>query len=327
MNSNNKKLMSQIAPDKFDEVITISGVAKILSDKMGKEVFLEAAKVLFEDVKYKQCTIESIAGALLKAAIFNFRLSPELGEAWVIPRNVKTGLKDAQGKDIYETVAVFQIGYKGWKRLAEDTGRVSNWDYGTAHSNEIFEYKQGTAQMLNHIPVFGNKGTMVAFWAKAVLTDGREVYHVIGHDEAEQYRKYSETQYDWGADRKKVFVGPKGIWATAYQQMALRMPFKEIATKKIPRTSLIIENAIVADDSVTRIDLETGEVTQAGAAENFDNYEVHLHEDYVQFWPAQPRRRFDLFTTETCQRWTKRHERYILNFAPITPKPYQYNGR
>ncbi len=274
--------MSQIPSDKFDEVITISGVAKILSDRMGKDVFLEAAKVLFEDVKYKQCTVESIAGALLKAAIFGFRLSPELGEAHVIPRNVKTGLKDQNGKDIFETVAVFQIGYKGWKRLAEDTGRVSNWDYGVAHSNEIFEYKQGTAQMLNHVPVFGNKGTMVAFWAKAVLTDGREVYHVIGLEEAEKYRRYSETQYDWTPDRKKVFVDAKGIWATSYAPMALRMPFKEIATKKIPRTSLVIENAIVADDSVTRIDLETGEVTQAGAVENFDNYEVHLHDDYVQ---------------------------------------------
>lgn len=269
------------------EVLTENkAIEKIIADEMGRAIFLEAANALFKSPAYANCTVESVLGCLLKAAIFGFRLSPELGEAWAIPRKVKTGRKiQSNGKEVdeYEYVCQFQIGYKGWQKLASATGRVSFWDYATVWENDKFDYELGSGQYIKHTPTLDamKRGKRIAFWAKAKLTDGNEVFHIITADEAEQYRRFSETQYDWIQGGGKQFVGPKGIWAANYDAMALRMPIREIATKKIPRTELISQ-AIEADDSVTRINMETGEAVTQGKkeVEEITPHEVVLHDDY-----------------------------------------------
>lgn len=275
----------QLQNTKVEDIVGNRAIEALIADGMGRAAFVEAATLLFKSPAYAACTTESIIGCMLKAAIFGFRLSPELGEAWAIPRKVKTGRKLENGKDEYEVVCQFQIGYKGWQRLASETGRVSFWDYATVWSQDKFEYALGSNQYLNHTPTLdsSNKGRRLAFWAKAKLSDGNEVFHIVTVDDVEVYRRFSETQYDWSQQGGRNFsAAPKGIWATNYDAMALRLPIKEIATKKIPRTERISQ-AIEADDSVTRVDADGNAVTQ-GARDVQKNSEdaVFLHEDYLE---------------------------------------------
>lgn len=277
----------------IEQIAGNSAIEKVISDQMGRAQFIEAATLLFKSPAYALCTVESVIGCLLKAAIFGFRLSPELGEAWAIPRKVKTGrrVKNAEGRDVdeMEIVCQFQIGYKGWQKLASSTGRVSFWDYAAVWSEDKFEYELGSGQFIKHTPTLDKmkRGQRVGFWAKAKLSDGNEVFHVVGLQDVEDYRRFSETQYDWNNGSKTFSAQAKGIWATNYEAMALRLPIKEIATKKIPRTELLAQ-AIEADNSVTRV-TDEGEIKVQGEkeVEAFAEHEVVLHEDYLDEIQAQ----------------------------------------
>lgn len=268
--------------EKVKQEFTIDRISAVLGKKMNPAEFVEAATVLAADPAIMACKPESVMGAILKAALFGFRLNKELGQCWVIPRKIKTGT-DANNKAIYEMVAVFQIGYKGWMKLANE-GSVESWDYATVFENEQFEMVKGTNANLYHKPIAGTnaqKGRRIGYYAGAYLKgSGRFVFHYINMEEAEEYRRYSEQQYDYSQGQGKVFSqSAKGIWASNYDAMALRLPIREIATKKAPLTERI-EQAVNADEGVTYY--QDGKVVEVTPKEVAEKTEVlELHEDYL----------------------------------------------
>jgi len=276
--------MQNIIPTPIEVIMKNPAIQNLISDVQGRAAFIEAASRLFHQPAYANCTNESLLGCLLKAATFGFTLSPELGECYAIPRSIKTGqtFKNATGKDVpvMEIVAVFQIGYKGWKSLAERTGRVKFWDYAAVYSNDLFEFEMGSDQYIRHQRSLDdkNRGTRTAFWAMANLGP-EKVFAIMSIAEAEEYRRSSETQFAWVNGQKQFSAEPTGIWGKHYNAMAMRKLFKELATKKIPLTDLTMQ-AVNADDSVTNVN-EKGVIIEVGASEVAQMAtEETMHEDY-----------------------------------------------
>jgi phage RecT family recombinase len=225
-----------------------AGIDKIITAQ-NLPVFLEAAnQIMFRpelvEVVQTDRGAKSIVGAIMKAAIFGFRLTPELGRCHVLPRNIK--VKDGK----YEKLASFQIGYKGWQKLAFEGGNVQAFDFGKVCENDRFEWVKGTRPDLVHEPAKSNRGQMTHFWASCTLNSGLVVFDVIDIEEAEKYRRYSETQNTWADGRKQFAQQATGIWAQSYETMALRLPIRNICTKKIQISDRISEG-IEADGIVS----------------------------------------------------------------------------
>lgn len=245
-----------------------AGIKGLIENKMDQSTFMQAALQFTNDPKIQEVLKtdlgrSSIVGAMLKAAMFGFSLAPEMGQCYVVPRSINT--KQRKGDpDNYVTVYVFQIGYKGWQDLAFSSDAVMYFDYGTVYEKDQFEVTKGVNQNLIHVPFTGlpeQRGKITHFYATACLSNGIQVFDYISIQDAEKYRRMSDTQYD-GYGKDKTFSAiPKGIWAKHYDQMALRLPFRNICTKKI-RRSPRIASAVLSDGGTSYVrDGNTVEIT------------------------------------------------------------------
>lgn len=294
-------------PSEIRKIVEGSTISKIVSEKMGVEPFIEAALQLLKQPGLSACTQESVLGGLLKAAIFNFRVSPELGQCWLVPRRVKAG-EDEKGKAIYANVAVFQIGYKGWQELAFRSGEVESFDSAVVWENDQFEFEQGTQPFLKYKPCKDpeRRGKRTHVWSAATMRSGRVVFNVASIEEIERHRRMSDTQSSWneGKRQKEIAEAPVGIWALHYDQMAKRIPMRYLCQLQLPKSEMLLKG-IESDGGVTNISGDTViEIPQKEVEENSENV---IHEDYIA-------------ELENCKTRTSLTEIYNLRKGEFTPE-------
>ncbi len=247
-------------PDQIRSAITSNNnLVAMVKEHMGVEAFTEAAIQLMGQRGMRDCTQSSVFGGLLKAAIFGFRLSPELGHCWLIPREINIGTREKPNK-IW--MATFQVGYKGWMELAFRSGKVQAFDSGMVWTNDLFEYEKGTTPFLKHreCSIPENRGKRTHAWASATLASGLVVFNVVSIDEVERHRKMSQSDK---------------IWDGNYDQMAKRIPMRYLCALQLPKNE-ILQQAIEADGAVHGAD---GATTLA-IGEVEDKAQVELHQDY-----------------------------------------------
>jgi len=222
-----------------------------------------AAAHLLNSDDLRACDELSILGALYKAVTLGFRLEPEFGECYLIPRK----LYDKKTKESKQ-VCSFQIGYRGWKAMMMQTGYVSNIQAREVYKEDQFFVKYGTAAMIEHTPADENSGETTHFYAYAKLKDGNEIFEVINKQAAEKSRRFSESQYEkigtYPNQTKKFSEKPIGFWANGYAAMALRGPIKKLAAM-LPLTPAI-ETAMQEDGAINYLQKD-GSVMKVSPAE------------------------------------------------------------
>jgi len=249
--SNNLKMSKELSilmpePEKRLEALKKSRLQTIVKDPELFARICEAGAMLLTSDKIRACDEESVMGALYKAATMGFRLEPEFGECYLIPRSMKVGGE-------WKSVCCFQIGYKGWKAMALQSGHINYLQAREVYKDDEFAFKQGTSSFLDHTQAEENNGVTTHFYAIARLATGEYIFEVINKQAAEKSRKNSESQYDWvggGSNKTKVYSEtPKDVWLKNYAPMALRVPIKRLCSS-LPLTPAI-ERAIEADGGVT----------------------------------------------------------------------------
>lgn len=231
-------------PDKRLEALKKSRLSTIIQDQALFNRICEAAVILLNSEKLRACDESSIFGALYKAATMGFRLEPEFGECYLIPRNMNVGTYQ---EPKWASVCCFQIGYKGWKARALETGHIKFLEAREVYKEDEFSIEYGTNAFLKHVPAEENSGVTTRFYARCGLSSGGELFEVINKQAAEKSRRNSESQYD---KKTKAFSElPKDVWLKNYAQMALRVPVKRLCAM-LPLTEAV-ESAMQADGSVT----------------------------------------------------------------------------
>jgi len=258
-----------LKPNELVEGLKKSRLAALLKDSDTLNRMAEAAALLLTNEKLRACDESSILGALYKAATLGFRLEPEFGECYLIPRNVKTKeMRDGKEVEVWKSTCVFQIGYKGWKAVALQGGHISYLAAREVYAEDVFAFEQGTAAFLKHVPANENNGVTTHFYALARLKTGEVIFEVSNKQAAEKSRRNSETQYDWigsGSTKQKQFSNtPKDIWLKHYAAMAVRVPIKKLCAM-LPLTPAI-EAATMADGGVTYLQKD-GTVTSITPAD------------------------------------------------------------
>lgn len=112
----------------------------------------------------RDCTQESLFGALVQAAQLGLEPGSALGHCYLIPyNNRKLGIVECQ----------FQLGYKGMIDLARRSGQIIKLSSHCVFEKDTFSISYGLEESMEHIPLLnGDPGAVVGAYAVAHLAGG-----------------------------------------------------------------------------------------------------------------------------------------------------------
>ena len=218
-------------------------IAAIL-DKNAPQFITSVIQLVNSDKNLAECKPISVINAAMTAATLNLPLNNNLGFAYVVPYNVSVG------NNQWEKQAQFQLGYKGFKQLAQNTGRFSILNQTDVREGELkkqnrltgeidFEWIEDAEARL--------KAKILGYVSYFKLTNGFVSILYMTDAEIEQHaRQYSKVY-------KKDGTGG-GLWKTDRNAMALKTVTKLNISKNAP-LSIVDKNlavALQADQAVIR---------------------------------------------------------------------------
>lgn len=202
-----ESLFNSYAP-KFEKMLGRADVS---------ERFMQAALMLAQSESLSSCKAISVIGAVFSAATLNLSLSPNLGQAYILPYSVQ--VKDRYGKQktdekgipMWEKLAQFQIGYAGYKELMYRSSVQGL--YGTAvYKGDEFKAMQGLNPILEHKQNFSS-------------TDIERVYitWIVNNQKYFEQKPLSffENLRQRNKDQQKNNGALSGAWKTDYEAMCL----------------------------------------------------------------------------------------------------------
>lgn len=227
----------------FNQTITSPSWDKYLKDvlKERKGSFINNVTALVvNDVNLQDCMPSTIVYAALKATALNLPLDKSLGMAFVIPyKNNKTG----------QSVAQFQLGYKGVKQLALRSGQFKI----IPNATEIKEGELISRNRLSGECVFKfieddkkrEKAKTIGYASYFLLLNGAESTFYMSVEEMEQHAlRYSQTYRSRDSRTKNA-----SKWTTDFDDMAKKTVIKLNLSRNAP-LSVEMQDAIKADQSV-----------------------------------------------------------------------------
>lgn len=203
-----------------------SGIAKALPTVITPERFTRMVlSAVSSNKKLGECTPASFLGAMMQAAQLGLEPNTPLGQAYLIPYDVKGTMK-----------CQFQLGYKGLIDLAYRSGDVSIIQAHTVYANDTFSYQLGLEPELVHKPAMENRGDPIAFYAVFRTKNGGYGFEVMSIADVRNHaQKYSKSYKN-------------GPWQTNFEEMAKKTVLKR-ALKYAPLKSEFVR-AVAADGSI-----------------------------------------------------------------------------
>lgn len=208
-------------------------VAAALPKFFDKDRFLRAAINEFRlNPALAECTVPSVLGFFMQAAMCGLEPSSVLGQCYPVPfNNRKTGARECQ----------YIIGYRGMASIARRSGEVLSIDAQVVHERDEFELEYGLDQKLVHIPyIDGDPGPARGAYCIVRFKDGGYQYRYMPMSEIEAHRKRSKAK-------------DNGPWKTDYEEMMKKTVFRGLF-KWLPIT---IEQAQQLSKDGTAANLDT----------------------------------------------------------------------
>ena len=170
-----------------------TGIRATKDIRFGQEC-LFALQIFERNDRLKQCTEDSVRGAILDVAAVGLSLNPALKHAYLIPRS-RNIEKNRSKKPVYITECCLDISYLGMKHAAEQSGAVVTAWANVVWSNDEYEHEEGSEPRLYHKPtkLGEDRGKRVAAYAIAELHNGRKHITVLRSERIEEIRQCSEN--------------------------------------------------------------------------------------------------------------------------------------
>ena len=175
----------------------------------------------------QKCTPESFLGAVMQAAQLGLEPNTPLGQAYLIPRNIKGTMQ-----------VTFQIGYQGYLDLGYRSGDIAIIDAQAVRENDFFEYEYGLEPKLKFKPSLTNRGPVIAYYAMFKTKAGGYNFLVMSKEDIEAFKKQHVDNY-----------GSKySPWNTSYDAMAKKTVLKQVI-KYAPKKSEFAR-ALASDETI-----------------------------------------------------------------------------
>lgn len=177
--------------------------------------------------KLLDCDPWSLVACIVQASELGLELSGPLGQAFMIPRKNKGRME-----------ACFQIGYRGFLRLAHNTGQVAFFNARAVHEGDFFKYALGTEQTIQHLPGANRGAKITHFYAVLKQKDGAADCEIWTGADMERHRdRYRSDKFL--KDRDKGYMGP---WDTDFEAMGNKTMIRELA-KRAPLSAELMSLA------------------------------------------------------------------------------------
>jgi recombination protein RecT len=174
--------------------------------------------------KLLECTQSSLLGAIWTAAQLGLNPNGLLGEGYLQPyRNNRRGVTECQ----------FIPGYRGYIKLAYQSGQVQTFQAECVYENDHFVYEKGLNQKLEHIPSKPPRGLLIAVYVIVRLNNGGVLFDMMYKEDVELIRLASP-----GKDSPS--------WENHYDEMAKKTVCRRIS--KITPVSTELETAAGLDE-------------------------------------------------------------------------------
>lgn len=225
----------------------IASRIKDILDKNAPQFITSVIQLVNSSKDLAECEPMSVINAAMVATTLNLPLNNNLGLAYIIPYNNKVKGKNGQ-PDKWEKVAQFQVGYRGLKLLAQNTGRFLLLNETDVREGEIAERDRLTGEIsFSWITDDAERESkpVIGYLSYLKLTNGFSSTLYMTNAELETHaRKYSKVYKTDGTGG--------GLWKTDRQAMAI----KTVSKLNIYRNAVlsIVDNnlstAIKADQAV-----------------------------------------------------------------------------
>lgn len=249
----------------MDVQTVISGMKAQIAQALPKHITAEriiqlATTYVSNNPAIAKCTATSIVGAIMQTSILGLEPVPALGQVYFVP---------------YKDQVQFQLGYKGFIRLAQNSKEIKMIYAEVVREGDYFEYELGLNPKVKHTPNAHSTGEENITHAYAVVHyhSGGYNFVVLTRSAIESLRKRSPSQRN----------GISGAWSTDYESMAKAKAIKQLS-KYMPM-SIEVQNAAVADEAIinekslsnnqTGIDLNSLEYA------NFDDETIIESNDFI----------------------------------------------
>lgn len=183
-----------------------------------------SATLIANNPEIAKCDFKSLVGAVMQASILGFEPVSALGQCYFVP---------------YGGSVQFQIGYKGYLRLAQNSKEIKMLYAQAVRKGDKFEYELGLEPKLIHVPnLDAGDAEVTHVYAVAHLNSGGKLFEVMTRKQVETLRMRSPMQKS----------GLKGAWATDYDAMAKAKVIKQLA-KYLP-LSVDVQKALASDEAI-----------------------------------------------------------------------------
>ena len=252
---------NEIQLSKPQQMVMLAKKAFEKSNKHEMDFNQEAnfAVQIFESNPYLlKASQESIRNAIVNVSLTGLTLNPALKYAYLVPRQTKQGL-----------VVNLDISYMGMIKLLTDAGAVKYLNADVIHTEDDFDYNQGSEPFINHKRKLSDRGEMVGVYAVAYFRDGGCQFIIMDINEVHEVRACSESYKNEKARKHSPWVK----WeAEMWKKTALRRLFK-----LLPKTDF--SDKLIAAISV---DYDT---TMNDQAE--EDRLAHMFDDFVEVTDAK----------------------------------------
>jgi recombination protein RecT len=219
----------------------ISGMSAQIAQALPKHltpvrVIQMATTYIAQNPGIAKCTASSLVGAIMQASILGLEPVQALGQIYFVPFRNNKGTRD-EPKWVDEVQ--FQLGYKGYIRLAQNSGEIKMIYAEVVKEGDEFDFELGLHPKLKHKPSSEKEDAKITHaYAVVHYKDGGYNFVVITHKQIEALRMRSPMQKS----------GINGAWKTDYEAMAKGKAIKQLG-KYLP-LSIEAAKGFASDEGV-----------------------------------------------------------------------------
>jgi recombination protein RecT len=187
--------------------------------------------------KLRECTVESLFGAIIQSSQLGLEPGSALGQCYLIPfENKKNGVTECQ----------FIIGYQGKIDLARRSGKIISIFARCVYKSDKFKLTFGLDDNIDHEPDFNSERDdvdIIGVYAAAKLKDGGHVFEFLTIKEIKKIRARSKAANN-------------GPWVTDFAEMCKKTAIHRLY-KYLPK-SIEMADSMRFDDAADDGDQNNG---------------------------------------------------------------------
>ncbi|WP_294124306.1 recombinase RecT, partial [Sphingomonas sp.] len=179
--------------------------------------------------KLLECDPMTLVACIVQASELGLELSGPLGQAYMIPRKNKGRME-----------ASFQIGYRGYLKLAYNTGLVAFFNSRAVRVGDFFQYELGTEQFVKHRAEASRGAKITHFYGVLRQKDGAADCEIWTLADMEEHRdRYRSDKFL--KEKDKSYRGP---WDDEFEAMGCKTMIRELS-KRAPLSAELMSIAAV----------------------------------------------------------------------------------